>query len=159
MRTVSKKVALIAFEIILMVTPILAQQKTPRGNEAGLKYYMTTLTEQNTFIAECERKRNSVTGPSKIIAGHCEFGGGGCPVRLVIPRYPSAAREMKIRSVVEVDVIADETGRIIYSRAIRGSNFFRKGAERAARRSQFTAALSCGKPIKRRFVIRYNFAI
>lgn len=159
MRIVSKKIALIAFGIILVIAPSSAQQKPPRGNDAGLKDYLTTLTEQSTFIAECERKRNSLTGPSKMIAGHCEFGGSGCPVRLVMPRYPSDAREMKIRSVVEVDVIADETGRIIYSRAIRGSNFFRKGAERAARRSQFTATLSCGKPIKRRFVIRYNFAI
>ena len=66
---------------------------------------------------------------------------------------------MKLHSVVEVEVIADESGRIIYSQIIRGSKFFKRTAERAARRSQFTPVLHCGKAVKQRFTMVYNFLI
>jgi hypothetical protein len=81
----------------------------------------------------------------------------GCAVNLKKPEFPEFAGENKLTGSVEVETIADETGKIIFARATKENFVFRRNAEFAACRSRFKPVLFAGKPIKFRWKIVYNF--
>lgn len=57
-------------------------------------------------------------------------------VRLPVPAYPAAARQMRAAGEVRVRVAVDERGNVISARAVSGHPLLRSSAESAARQSK-----------------------
>ena len=115
--------------------------------------YFDNLAEQMDVVAQCELETK---GQIKL-AGGCEWTSNGCPVNLVKPFYPQVARNLKLFGLVEVAVIIDEKGNVIYSQVLQGSPFFSVAAQKASCQSQFRPTQMCGRVTKATKVIGYNF--
>jgi TonB family protein len=73
------------------------------------------------------------------------------------PTYPAAAIAVNAQGAVEVQVLIDESGKVISARAINGNPLLRPAAEVAARNARFTPTLLSKLPVKVTGVIIYNF--
>jgi TonB family protein len=100
---------------------------------------------------------------AELSAGPDVVQGGvlnGKALSLPTPDYPVAARMDRASGTVRVQVLIDETGKVIQAKAIDvGSTHMalRIAAENAARRARFTPTLLSGVPIKVMGIIIYNF--
>lgn len=81
----------------------------------------------------------------------------GKALKLAKPYYPQAARESGASGTVVVQVLIDETGKVISARAISGHPDLRKVSEDAALESEFSPTRLEGQPVKVTGVIQYNF--
>ena len=81
----------------------------------------------------------------------------GKALKLAKPSYPRAAREAGASGTVEVRVVIDETGKVIYAKAISGHPDLRAVSEDAASQSEFSPTKLAGQPVKVTGVIQYNF--
>jgi TonB family protein len=75
------------------------------------------------------------------------------------PEYPEIARHARASGVVSVEVVIDETGKVISARAVSGSPFLREAAVKAAKRARFTPSKLSGQPVKVSGVVNYNFSV
>lgn len=91
---------------------------------------------------------------SKMISGGVLNGKA---TSLPKPPYPSIARAAKASGTVAVQVVIDESGRVVTARAISGHPLLRASAEAAARQAKFSPTLLSGKPVRVSGVITYNF--
>lgn len=73
------------------------------------------------------------------------------------PPYPTAAIAVNAQGAVDVQVMIDETGRVVSARAVSGNPLLRLAAEQAARNARFSPTLLSNVPIKVTGVIVYNF--
>lgn len=73
------------------------------------------------------------------------------------PAYPINWRKAATPVNVTVEVIIDETGRVIYSRAVEGPQQLRRVAEDAARRAGFLPFRSERRPFKAKGLLSYSF--
>lgn len=126
-------------------------------NKEAVRQYVEQFENQQKFIAECEReaeeKRKSLNLQKPIrISGFTPTA-----VSLVKPYYSKLAKRLKISGEVLIEVFTDEKGFVIYSKILKGNAFLRESVRTAACHSRFTPILYCGKPIKVRRLIKYNF--
>ena len=122
------------------------------------------LAEQKSFVTKCETKtrKSQIKKFGKIlskIAGECEWGGDGCPVNLVKPNFPASAVNNKISGSVDVEIIINENGKVVYSKSIKGHKLFFAAARLAAFSSHFRPLTLCEKRILQKKIIRYNFIL
>jgi TonB family protein len=75
------------------------------------------------------------------------------------PPYPEMARQMKIQGVVNVQVLIDETGRVVSAKAVSGNTFLVREAQKAALQARFSPTLLGDQPVKVSGVITYNFVL
>ncbi|HEV7903304.1 MAG TPA: TonB family protein [Pyrinomonadaceae bacterium] len=76
------------------------------------------------------------------------------------PEYPASAKSVRAQGVVTVQVIVDETGKVIEAKATRYPHLSLVwAAEEAALRARFTPTLLSGSPVKVRGIITYNFLL
>ena len=80
-------------------------------------------------------------------------------VSLPKPVYPTIAKEIRAQGPVNVQILVDETGKVISATAVNGNATLVKAAEEAARRARFTPTMLNDKPIKIQGVITYNFVL
>lgn len=73
------------------------------------------------------------------------------------PAYLINWRKAATPVTVTVEVVIDETGRVIYARAAEGPQAFWRVAEDAARRAGFLPFQSERRPLKVRGLLRYSF--
>jgi hypothetical protein len=118
-------------------------------------------------LGEDERKRydniESIVGPPTLIVDpnpppKAQVQGGilnGRAVKLGRPIYPAEAREAS--GTVMVQIVFDETGKVIWARAVSGHPLLRKVCEDAAWQSTFPPLTLSGKPVKVMGVLQYNF--
>jgi len=66
---------------------------------------------------------------------------------------------MRSSGVVTVDVILDETGRVISATASSGPIMLREAATQAALKARFSPTKLSGQPVKVSGVINYKFAL
>ena len=64
------------------------------------------------------------------------------------PLYPPAARAVKASGSVSVQVLVDQTGKVVSASAVSGHPLLRAAAEPAARKAEFEPRLLSGNPIK-----------
>jgi periplasmic protein TonB len=83
----------------------------------------------------------------------------GTALNLPSPLYPDNARRMRISGIVSVDVVLDETGKVIFAQATRGPVPLRDAAVQAALRARFSPTMLSGRPVRVSGVINYNFAL
>jgi protein TonB len=83
----------------------------------------------------------------------------GTALALPPPAYPESAKRMKIQGLVTVEVVLDETGKVISANATDGPQMLRDAAVLAAKRARFSPTKLSGMPVKVSGVINYKFAL
>jgi TonB family protein len=73
------------------------------------------------------------------------------------PVYPSDARKEGASGTVQVRVVLDETGKVVWARAISGHPLLRQAAEEAAWQSKFAVTNLSGEPVTVSGLLLYNF--
>jgi len=83
----------------------------------------------------------------------------GTAISLPSPSYPDAARRLRIAGLVSVEVVVDETGKVISAVATSGPAVLRDVAVQAAKRARFSPTKLSGQPVKVSGVINYKFSL
>jgi TonB family protein len=83
----------------------------------------------------------------------------GTAITLPAPMYPDAARRMRVSGVVVVEVIVDETGKVVSAIASSGPASLRETAVQAALRARFSPTKLSGRPVKVAGIINYKFSL
>jgi TonB family protein len=80
---------------------------------------------------------------------------------LVLPKpvYPQMAKMMHLQGKVNVQVLIDETGKVISARTLDGHPMFREVAQTAAFQARFSPTRLGDQPVKVSGVITYNFIL
>jgi len=80
-------------------------------------------------------------------------------ISLPQPPYPPLARQIKVGGAVSVQILVDESGRVVAAHAVSGHPFLTKSAEEAAQRARFTPTVLNGQAVQVQGVITYNFVL
>lgn len=83
----------------------------------------------------------------------------GTAISLPPPVYPDAAKRMRVAGTVTVDVVLDETGKVVSAIATSGPAILREAAVQAALKARFSPTKLSGQPVKVSGVINYKFAL
>lgn len=75
------------------------------------------------------------------------------------PVYPEMAKRAGIQGAVNVQILIDETGKVVSAQAVKGSAMLTTAAVDAARRARFTPTKLGDSPVKVQGVITYNFVL
>lgn len=73
------------------------------------------------------------------------------------PPYPQPARMVGAKGNVNIQVLIDESGKVVSAKAVSGHPLLRQAAEKAAWQAKFNPTLLSGKPVKVTGVIVYKF--
>jgi len=73
------------------------------------------------------------------------------------PTYPPLARQIKVQGTVAVQVLIDESGKVISAKALSGHPLLVPEAQKAAMQARFSPTLIGDQPVKISGVITYNF--
>jgi TonB family protein len=83
----------------------------------------------------------------------------GLATYLPRPVYTEMAKRVRAQGSVSVQVLIDETGRVISAKALGGSPFLTVEAQKAAMQARFNPTLLSNKPVKVSGTITYNFVL
>jgi TonB family protein len=75
------------------------------------------------------------------------------------PAYPPIAKAARASGTVTVQVLVDESGRVISASAVSGHPLLQQAAVAAARQARFSPTLLSGQPVKVSGVVTYNFVL
>jgi protein TonB len=75
------------------------------------------------------------------------------------PPYPAIAKAARASGTVTVQILVDESGRVIQASATGGHPLLQQAAVQAARQARFSPTLLSGQPVKVSGVITYNFVL
>jgi TonB family protein len=75
------------------------------------------------------------------------------------PTYSQIAKQLHVQGTVSVQILIDETGKVISAKAIAGSPFLTVEAQKAALEARFSPTLLGDQPVKVSGVITYNFVM
>jgi len=92
--------------------------------------------------------------PAAKVAGGVLNGGA---LNKIKPAYPAAARAAGASGTVEVRIVIDETGKVIWARAVSGHPQLRQPAEDAAWQTKFSPTILSGQPVRTSGLMLYNF--
>ena len=81
----------------------------------------------------------------------------GTAVSLPAPGYPETAKRLRMSGLVTVEVVVDETGKVISAVATSGPMPLKEAAVQAALRARFSPTKLSGQPVKVSGVINYKF--
>lgn len=80
-------------------------------------------------------------------------------ISLPAPLYPPMAKTMQLQGRVSIQVLIDETGRVISAHAVDGHPLFKQVSERAAYQARFSPTRLGDQAVKVSGVITYNFVL
>lgn len=83
----------------------------------------------------------------------------GTALSLPSPGYPETARRLRVSGLVSVEVVVDESGKVISAVATSGPVALRDVAVQAALRARFSPTKLSGQPVKVSGLINYKFAL
>lgn len=83
----------------------------------------------------------------------------GTAISLPSPVYPDAAKRMRTAGTVSVEVVLDESGKVVSAIATSGPAILRDSAVQAALKARFSPTKLSGQPVKVSGVINYKFAL
>ncbi|HYW73688.1 MAG TPA: energy transducer TonB [Pyrinomonadaceae bacterium] len=81
----------------------------------------------------------------------------GKALSLPVPTYPQFAARAHTSGKVEVEVVVDESGKVLSAQAVSGPASLREAAVDAAKRARFSPTKLSGAPVKVVGLINYNF--
>lgn len=88
--------------------------------------------------------------------------GGALNGRALIlppPNYPDPARRARVSGIVTIEVVVDETGKVISALATGGPAILRDSATQAALKAKFSPTMLSGQPVKVTGTINYKFTL
>ena len=105
------------------------------------------------------RKMPSVVGDTNPQPAAKVSGGvlNGRALNKIKPSYPVSAREAGASGTVEVRIVFDETGKVIWAKAVSGHPQLRQAAEDAAWQTKFSPTILSGQPVRTSGIMLYNF--
>lgn len=118
------------------------------------------VSQGENAVATCEKlaREEQIRTYGKVlprVSGHC---WGGCPTSIPKPIYPEIAKRNRIGGEVIVDTIVNESGKVIYAKAVKGKSILRPAATEAAYHAAHQPKYTCGnRAIKFRWQIKYHF--
>ena len=127
------------------------------GNAAFAALSVSLLLFTLLTSAAAQRGRSNA-GPSRI----APIAGGILNAKAVSkpePSYPPRAKAAGVSGMVTVQVIIDESGKVISARSVAGPRSLRQSAAQAAKQARFKPTLLSGTPVKVTGVITYNFVL
>ncbi|HEX8736282.1 MAG TPA: TonB family protein [Pyrinomonadaceae bacterium] len=155
------------------VLDILIKNKANRTEEATLVYYRTECAFRKAemqdelepfkqkYAAEInlKTKDNSTKTGGDSAAQIIEKGVvNGRAVSLPKPAYPVEAKRLGAEGTVQVQVIIDEQGNVIYACAVKSDHFaLNEASEIAASQAKFAPTILDGKPVRVLGTLTYNF--
>jgi periplasmic protein TonB len=83
----------------------------------------------------------------------------GKAVSLPRPSYPPLAKQIGVRGAVTVQVLIDESGKVVSASAVSGHPLLVHEAQKAAMQARFLPTTLSGQPVKVTGVITYNFVM
>jgi TonB family protein len=83
----------------------------------------------------------------------------GLATYLPKPAYTEIAKRARAQGSVSVQVLIDESGRVISAKALSGSPFLTVEAQKAAMQARFAPTLLSNQPVKVSGIITYNFVL
>lgn len=83
----------------------------------------------------------------------------GTALSLPSPTYPETAKRLRVSGLVSVEVVVDETGKVISAVATSGPAALRDVAVHAALKGRFSPTKLSGQPVKVSGLINYKFAL
>jgi TonB family protein len=83
----------------------------------------------------------------------------GTAISLPSPIYPEYARRLRVTGVVSVEVVVDETGKVISAEAVSGPSPLREVSVQAALKARFSPTKLSGQPLKVSGTINYKFGL
>ena len=113
-----------------------------------------------------ERIKSAVTRTMPTVVGDtnprpaAKVSGGvlnGRALNKIKPTYPAAARADGASGTVEVRIVFDETGKVIWAKAVSGHPTLRQAAEDAAWQTKFSPTILSGQPVRTSGILLYNF--
>ena len=89
------------------------------------------------------------------------YGGvlNGKAISTPAPAYPPIAKAARASGTVNVEVLLDESGRVISAKALGGHPLLQQAAVEAAYGARFAPTLLSGQPVKVSGIITYNFVL
>jgi len=75
------------------------------------------------------------------------------------PGYPQMAKIARVQGKVLVQVLIDESGKVISAKAVSGPPLLVVDSQRAALQAKFSPTKINGQPVKVSGVITYNFVL
>jgi len=75
------------------------------------------------------------------------------------PPYPAIAKQLRIQGPVNVQVVINETGRVISAKAVNGNPALVTAAQQAALQARFSPTMLGDQPVKVSGIITYNFVL
>jgi protein TonB len=75
------------------------------------------------------------------------------------PNYPPIAKQMRLQGSVSIQVLIDESGKVVSAKALSGHQVLVNAAESAAMQARFSPTLLSNQPVKVSGVIIYNFVL
>lgn len=76
---------------------------------------------------------------------------------LAKPSYPAEAQSSRASGAVEIQILIDETGKVLRAGAVSGSTLLQIAARDAACNSKFSPTLLSGNPVRVSGIMTYNF--
>jgi protein TonB len=83
----------------------------------------------------------------------------GNAISLPQPNYPAIAKQIKLEGSVSVQILIDESGRVVSAEIVSGHPMFIAETKRAAMQARFTPTKLSGVPVKVSGVITYKFSL
>lgn len=109
-------------------------------------------------VSEEEEVAPARPQPSPAVAAATEVGEiNDKALTLPPPAYPLGRKPESGPVSVEVEVVVDETGRVVSAKAARGPRLLREAAEMAARAAIFLPFRTEGRPARVKGTLRYTF--
>jgi TonB family protein len=121
-----------------------------------------SLNKQRKESAEFAQRARDLLSSVGDPAGMVRRSGGvlaGSATHRVEPKYPIEARRAAISGLVTVEVMVDETGKVIQTRVLCGDELLAHSAEQAARQWRFTPTMLSGAAVKVVGSITFNFSL
>ena len=82
----------------------------------------------------------------------------GKAISLPKPSYPDEAKSKKVAGTVVVDIVTNEEGWVVWTKAASGPELLRRVSEKAACRARYSPTVIAGKAIQTESSIQYQFA-
>ena len=83
----------------------------------------------------------------------------GTAISLPPPVYPETAKRMRTTGIVSVEVVLDESGKVVSANATTGPSILRDAAVQAALKARFSPTKLSGQPVKVSGMINYKFTL
>lgn len=80
-------------------------------------------------------------------------------ISLPIPRYPEIARQVRAQGVVLIQVLIDESGKVVSAQVVKGHPMLTPTARQAAMGARFSPTMIGDQPVKVSGTITYNFVM